>query len=88
MKFLMYSLSGKNKTTIYYITVNSSHIVEDYDLCKFLNISVEEYQEELITNFNGFIEDEDVYFHNDIDCENALNYINEKYGIILAMLGE
>lgn len=85
MKFIMDSILN-GKICMYYITINSSDIIYDFEICEYLNIPLEEYQNEII-KFNGYVKDDDIYFHSKEDCQNAFNYVNEKYGVLLVLLG-
>ena len=87
MKFIIETLTDNKKGIIYYITINDDNFTFDDSICAFLNIPIDGFQNELVTKFNGFI-DGDVYFEDEEDCEKALDYLNEKYGILLVLLGD
>ena len=70
----------------YFIMINKQ-IAYDSEICEFLNISLKEYQNCLL-RFNGFRNLHDIYFHDKSDCLKALDCLNEKYGVLLALMEE
>lgn len=80
MKFIMEQLDHN-----YYFIMINYQIVHDSDISEKLKIPLKEYQNCLL-KFNGFKYFQDVYFCDKLDCQNALDYLNEKYGVLLALL--
>lgn len=86
MKFIIETLTDNKKGIIYYIKINKDNFTFDKNVCAFLNIPIDNFQNELVTKFNGFI-DGDVYFEDKEDCKKALDYLNQKYGVLLVLIG-
>jgi hypothetical protein len=71
----------------YYITITEPYFLNDKDIAEKLNLSLEEYQK-ILESFGACKETLEMFFHDKLDCQNALDYLNEKYGVLLALLGE
>lgn len=66
----------KNRFTIEYF---------DKAIAPILGISVEQYQEEL-SKFGGIIKYDDTIFRTMNEVSNAFQYMDNKYGVMLALL--
>jgi hypothetical protein len=77
MKFIIETLTDNKKGIIYYITINDDNFTFDDSVCAFLNIPIDNFQNELVTKFNGFI-DGDVYFEDKEDCKKSFRLFGPK----------
>lgn len=67
-------------------------IYTDKDMAECLDMTREKYRK-ILLSFGGyldydFLDDEpDTYFYHEEQCKKAFNYLNEKYGVMLALRG-
>lgn len=75
----------KHGSSYYLLFKFHSHIIE-YEECtaEFLGITVQQYHNELL-QFNGIISNYLTYFDNKEDVERAAEYMESKYGTMLAL---
>lgn len=79
----------KNKDgRIFYITLGDQHstIYRDREIIQYIGISFETYVNELklfnVTNLAGSI----ICFFSEADIKKAVEYLNEKYAVVLRLL--
>lgn len=62
------------------IMIDNDDISQDWAIAEKLKMSEDEYQQSLIKNYNGHIEQigtrEEVYFNNEEDALNAIEWVN------------
>lgn len=73
----------------YWIDIEGKKDKQNKDILQLLGISLEQYNNELL-NFNSDKSciNSNIVFSKLDEIKNALQYLNDKYGIILALLGE
>ena len=84
---MKFKIEKQNHNGSYYFIMINLQIAYDSQMCKFLNVSLKEYQDCLL-KFNGFKNFNDIYFLDKSDCLKALDCLNEKYGVLLALMEE
>lgn len=87
MKFIIDERHGNE--TFYWLEIDAFMSFSDYDTAKLLCISLEEYHNELITfisNKDYYRKGDDIVFYNYEEAKAALEYLNDKYGVFLALL--
>jgi len=83
MKDFFIPLFGRNR---YFITI-SNHLYSDKDISLICNISFEEFQN-ILRNFGASNNLGDCYFNNEKDCKKCCKHLNEKYGVIMKLIGD
>lgn len=65
---------------------NGIRLTYDYEIANKLGVTLEYYHNELL-NFGGIIKNEEVYFSYYDDAKKVLQYLKDKYDIIIALMG-
>jgi hypothetical protein len=72
----------QNSFNLYYIDIE--YYMTDENIAKLIGIPLEQYQQELL-QFNGVYFGTEIIFHLKEHAQKALDYIIEKYGVILTL---
>jgi hypothetical protein len=84
---LAYSNLCYLKNDVYYVTIIDPYIPQDKYIAEKLGLSLYKYQK-ILKSFGAEKKDNEMIFRQISDCEKALNYLNETYGILLVLLGD
>lgn len=93
MRFLMSQLRINDYYYIYIKTqdVDKGDLFNDEEIANVLGLKMEEYQK-ILNQFNGFknhnLGQPNTYFHTENDMIKAFKYLQEKYDILLKLLGD
>lgn len=94
MRFLMGQLRINDYYYIYIKTedVDKGDLFNDEEIANVLGLKMEEYQK-ILNQFNGFEKHNfdqqlNTYFHTENDMIKAFKYLQEKYDILLKLLGD
>lgn len=94
MRFLMGQLRINDYYYIYIKTedVDKGDLFNDEEIANVLGLKMEEYQK-ILNQFNGFEkhnfdQQPNTYFHTENDMIKAFKYLQEKYDILLKLLGD
>lgn len=86
MKFVIITLHSY-ENSIYCVGLNC-FVITDSAIARIIGISLEDYQKELSkfngTNETGFYDNEFLFISED-DTQKCIDYLNEKYGVIIAL---
>lgn len=89
-----FSLRIKNSERIenpYHIVLEDCGLMGDYLITYYINdytpITLKEYRK-ILSKFNTFCFANTTFFCNKEDAERAANYLNEKYAVIINLIGE
>ena len=72
---------------VYYITCFTLGTNFDKDIAEYIGISLEEYRGILKLYNSSPGDNGEYYFNNPEDIEECVNYLNEKYTVILNLIG-
>lgn len=88
MKFFVNNSFDSNGI-FYWIDIDNNIDQTDIDIANLIGISFDQYQKELLS-FNNRVDyiNWDIIFYNKEDVERALEYMINKYGVLLALIGE
>lgn len=88
MKFIIRHTINKNPR-LYWIDIEGVRNHTDNEIARMLCISLENYHQELLKfNFKIYHMTFNITFTNIQDAKKMLEYLENKYGIILALTGE
>lgn len=74
----------QNSFNLYYIDIEYYYMTDE-KLAKLIGIPLEQYQQELL-QFNGVYFGTEIIFHLKEYAQKALDYIIEKYGVMLTLM--